>query len=214
MRPCPSPNFGPRRDRLRPELVVVHFTEMRSTKAALDRLSDPAAEVSAHYLIGRDGTLWQMVEEEMRAWHAGAGEWRGRGDVNSRSIGIELDNDGKSPFAAPLMDRLEQLLAGILPRWGIAPDGVIAHSDMAPGRKVDPGPRFDWRRLARQGLAIWPETPGDAGVPLATSLDRIGYPDVTPDLRLAAFRLRFRPGVSGPECAEDRAVAAAVAALS
>ncbi len=214
MRRHPSPNFGPRRDGLRPELVVVHFTEMRSAEAALDRLSDPAAEVSAHYLIGRDGTLWQMVEEEMRAWHAGAGAWLGRGDVNSRSIGIELDNDGQSPFAAPLMRTLESLLAGLLPRWRIAPQGVIAHSDMAPGRKVDPGPRFDWRRLALQGLAIWPEAPGDPDAPLAASLDRIGYPDVAPELRLAAFRLRFRPGATGPESAMDRAVADAGARLS
>ena len=135
----PSPNHGPRRDGLRPALVVLHFTEMTSADAALARLCDPAAEVSAHYLIGRDGRVWQMVDEQQRAWHAGAGDWQGRGDVNSRSIGIELDNDGHSPFAAPLMDALETLLAGVLARWAIPPGGVIAHSDMAPARKVDPG---------------------------------------------------------------------------
>ena len=207
----PSPNHGPRRDGLRPALVVLHFTEMTSADAALARLCDPAAEVSAHYLIGRDGRVWQMVDEQQRAWHAGAGDWQGRGDVNSRSIGIELDNDGHSPFAAPLMDALETLLAGVLARWAIPPGGVIAHSDMAPARKVDPGPRFDWRRLARQGLAIWPDTPGDPALPLAASLDALGYPDVPPDLRLRAFRLRFRPRHAGPEDATDRALAAALA---
>ncbi|HPD91209.1 MAG: N-acetylmuramoyl-L-alanine amidase [Rhodobacter sp.] len=210
----PSPNAGPRRDGLRPELVVLHFTEMASAEAALQRLCDPAAEVSAHYLIARDGRLWQMVDEGARAWHAGAGAWRGRDDVNSRSIGIELDNDGRSPFPHPLMARLETLLPGILSRWSIPARGVIAHSDMAPQRKSDPGPRFDWRRLARQGLAIWPETAGDADAPLAASLDRIGYPPAPADLRLRAFRLRFRPGHAGPEDGRDRALADALARLS
>lgn len=206
-----SPNAGPRRDGLRPELVVIHYTEMASAEAALARLCAPEAEVSAHYLIGRDGRVWQLVDEELRAWHAGAGEWQGRGDVNSRSIGIELDNDGKSPFAAPLMDALEPLLAGILARWSIPRAGVIAHSDMAPGRKVDPGPRFDWQRLARAGLALWPEAPGNPEAPLPASLDALGYPQTAPDLRLQAFRLRFRPHHQGPEDARDRALAAALA---
>jgi len=187
---------------------------MPDARSALARLCDPATEVSAHYLIGRDGTLWQLVDERLRAWHAGAGFWQGRDDVNSRSIGIELDNDGHSPFSAPLMDRLETLLPAVLDRWSIPPAGVIAHSDMAPERKVDPGPRFDWQRLARQGLAIWPDRSGDPARPLAASLDRIGYPPAPPDLRLRAFRLRFRPGHHGPEDATDRALAAAVANLS
>ncbi len=210
----PSPNVGPRRNGLRPEFVVLHFTEMPDAASALDRLCAPEAEVSAHYLIGRDGRLWQMVDETLRAWHAGAGMWRGHDDINSRSIGIELDNDGHSPFSAPLMARLETLLPGILTRWAIPPSGVIAHSDMAPERKIDPGPRFDWRRLARQGLAIWPEMPGDPRAPLAVSLDRIGYPAVAPDLRLRAFRLRFRPHHRGPEDATDRALADTVAEMS
>jgi N-acetylmuramoyl-L-alanine amidase len=208
----PSPNFGPRRDGLRPELVVIHFTEMACARAALERLCAPEAQVSAHYLIGSDGQTWQLVAEDQRAWHAGA--WRGAGDVNSRSIGIELDNDGKSPFAAPQMRALEGLLPGILARWQIAPAGLIAHSDLAPERKVDPGPRFDWRRLARHGLSIWPDGAGDPSEPLAASLDRIGYPPVAPALRLRAFRLRFRPHATGPEDATYRALAAAVAALS
>lgn len=203
----PSPNFGPRRDGLKPNLVVLHFTQMKSAQSALDRLCSPEAEVSAHYLIGRDGTVWQLVDEEMRAWHAGAGEWCGVDDINSRSIGIELDNDGESPFSAPLMLSLETLLPGILERWNIPKHGVIAHSDFAPARKVDPGPRFDWQRLARLGLSIWPDGAGSADAPLAASLDQIGYPKVCPDLRLSAFRLRFRPGFHGPEDATDRALA-------
>lgn len=209
----PSPNFGPRRDGLLPRLVVLHYTEMHSAGAALDRLCSPAAEVSAHYLLGRDGTLWQLVEEEHRAWHAGAGQWQGVDDINSRSIGIELDNDGQSPFSAPLMDALDPLLAGILSRWRIPPSGVIAHSDMAPLRKTDPGPRFDWRRLAWCGLAIWPDRPGDPARPLDRSLEVIGYPPGPAPSRLAAFRLRFRPGATGPECATDRSIADAVAQI-
>lgn len=209
----PSPNFGPRRTGARPELVVLHYTEMRSAEAALNRLCQPEAEVSAHYLIGRDGTLWNMVREDQRAWHAGQGEWKGRDDVNSRSIGIELDNDGQSPFSAPLMARLEGVLRSVLHRWSIPPCGVIAHSDMAPLRKTDPGARFDWRRLALQGLAIWPDTMANPASPLAGSLDTIGYPQCRPDTRLSAFRLRFLPGVNGPETAQDRATAAAVASI-
>ena len=210
----PSPNRGARRGGLIPRLVVLHFTEMRSTAAALDRLCDPRAEVSSHWLIGRDGQLWHLVDEAERAWHAGAGQWRGQDDINSRSISIELDNDGASPFSAPLMARLEPLLSRILTDWAIPPSGVIAHSDMAPERKIDPGPRFDWRRLARQGLALWPASPGDPQAPLGPSLDIIGYPQVTPDLRLAAFRLRFRPHHQGPEDATDRALADSLAKMS
>lgn len=206
----PSPNFGPRRDGLKPNLVVLHFTQMKSAQSALDRLCSPEAEVSAHYLIGRDGTIWQLVDEKMRAWHAGAGDWCGVDDINSRSIGIELDNDGESPFSAPLMLSLEALLPGIMTRWNIPRHGIIAHSDFAPARKVDPGPRFDWQRLARLGLSIWPDGSGSADAPLASSLDQIGYPEVCPDLRLSAFRLRFRPGFCGPEDAIDRALAASL----
>lgn len=203
----PSPNFGPRRGGVRPDLVVLHYTQMPSAASALKRLCAPEAEVSAHYLIGADGTVWQLVDEAMRAWHAGAGDWRGRADVNSRSIGIELDNDGASPFVWPMIRALEGLLAGILRRWSIPAQGVIAHSDMAPLRKVDPGPRFDWQGLARLGLSVWPGPGGDPQAPLQPSLDAIGYPRLAPEVRLAAFRLRFRPGASGPEDATDRALA-------
>jgi len=209
----PSPNAGPRRNGLHPELVVLHYTQMPDAPAALARLCSPQAQVSAHYLIGADGQIWQLVPEAARAWHAGAGSWRGQDDINSRSIGIELDNDGASPFAAAQMLALERLLPGVLARWSIPPEGVIAHSDMAPARKSDPGPRFDWRRLAHLGLSVWPGPGGNPDAPLDTSLTRIGYPPVAPDLRLAAFRLRFRPGACGPEDTIDRARAAALAAM-
>ena len=207
----PSPNFGPRRGGLHPKLVVLHYTEMPDAASALVRLCDRGAQVSAHYLIGARGDIWQLVDEEMRAWHAGTGCWAGMEDINSRSIGIELDNDGASPFTAPQMRQLEALLPAIMQRWQIPPRGVIAHSDMAPERKVDPGPRFDWRRLARLGLSIWPRAGGDGTRPLAASLDRIGYPRAAAQTRLASFRLRFRPGATGPECDADRAAAADLA---
>ena len=138
---------------------MLHHTAMPTAEAALARLCDPAAEVSAHYLVAEDGRVWRLVDEAARAWHAGAGIWRGRGDVNSRSIGIELANAGPlaafPPFPEPQMAALEALLDGVMARWGIPAAGVIAHSDMAPGRKADPGPKFDWRRLARGGRAVW-----------------------------------------------------------
>ena len=206
----PSPNHGERRGTARPSLIEIHYTGMSDAASARDRLCDPAAEVSAHWLIHDDGTPEALVPEDRRAWHAGAGAWRGQDDVNSRSIGIEIANPGDRPFAAAQMDTLDLLLARIMARWSIGPAGVIGHSDMAPGRKIDPGPRFDWARLARQGLAIQPETLG-ADRPLAASLTAIGYPDSDPETRLAAFRLRFRPGATGPEDETDRRLADAAA---
>ena len=210
-----SPNFGPRRDGLRPELVVLHYTAMRDCAAAERVLCDPARAVSAHYLISRHGTVIPLVDEAMRAWHAGTGAWRGAGDVNSRSIGIELDNDGTSPFPEPLMVALEQLLPGILARWCIAPEGVIGHSDMAPGRKIDPGPRFDWRRLARQGVSVWPTNSAGAALDAAAfraHARTFGYPAMEDALLRDTVRLRFRPWASGALTARDCAIMADLAA--
>ena len=205
----PSPNFGERRGGLRPSLVVIHFTAMASCAASRDRLCDPTAEVSAHWLIDRDGSAEPLVDEALRAWHAGAGEWAGQGDVNSRSVGIELQNTGAEPFPEPQMAALERLLTGILARWDIAPQGVIAHSDMAPLRKSDPGARFDWQRLARQGLSVWPKPapPGD----FTADLRRFGYPPADDAALLLAFRLRFRPWATGPLSPEDASLAADLA---
>jgi len=204
----PSPNFGQRRDGLLPSLIVMHYTAMDSAKAALDRLCDPQSQVSAHYLIGAEGTVWQMVREEDRAWHAGAGEWHGKDDINSRSIGIELDNKGDHPFAQPQMDALERLLPGIMDRWTIAPDGVIGHSDMAPGRKSDPGAKFDWQRLEHQQLA---KQGGRAQGPERVSMDEFralardaGFTSDADDATLlTAVRLRYRPWAEGPLTPED-----------
>ncbi|TKA96004.1 N-acetylmuramoyl-L-alanine amidase [Cereibacter changlensis] len=201
-----SPNCGPRRGGMLPSLIVLHYTAMRSFEAARERLCDPAAEVSAHYLISERGEVLALVPEELRAWHAGAGSWGGAEDVNSRSIGIELANRGVEPFAAPQMAALERLLPEIMARWAIRPEGVIGHSDMAPGRKSDPGPRFDWRRLALAGLSVWPEA-GEAVEDFGTSARAFGYPEVAPDLLLTAFRLRFRPWARGPLDAVDAALA-------
>ncbi len=206
---CPSPNFGPRRDGARPELIVIHYTAMESTQSAIDWLCNPEAEVSAHYVISPQGDVSQLVAEEMRAWHAGAGQWQGRGDVNSRSIGVELSNRGDHPFAAPQMTALEILLKGIMARWNIAPSGVIGHSDMAPGRKIDPGPRFDWRRLARQGLAVWPDAgPTEGDWSEAAAL--FGYDIENPE-SFSAFRARFRPWASGSCDDEDGRIAMSLA---
>lgn len=201
----PSPNFGPRRGGALPDLIVLHYTAMNSAQAALERLCDPVAEVSAHYLIARDGALCALVPEDMRAWHAGAGAWGAVRDVNSRSIGVELDNDGSVPFSEPQMATLERLLPQVMTRWRIPADRVIAHSDMAPGRKSDPGTRFDWRRLARQDLSVWPEA-GQGGADFAADAARFGYPGAPADQVLAAFRARFRPWARGPEDATDRAL--------
>ncbi len=153
----------------------------------------------------------QLVDERQRAWHAGAGAWGAVTDVNSASIGIELANTGDAPFPEPQMAALEVLLRGVIDRWGIAPEGIIAHSDMAPGRKCDPGPRFDWRRLALRGLSVWPERL-DREDDFAAAARAFGYPDAPAETLLAAFRLRFRPGAAGPADATDRAIAADLAA--
>ncbi|WP_254437972.1 N-acetylmuramoyl-L-alanine amidase [Ruegeria arenilitoris] len=191
-----------------PSLVVIHYTAMDSAQAALDRLCDPECEVSAHYLIGRDGTVWQMVRETHRAWHAGAGEWHGQSDINSRSIGIELDNTGFHPFSELQMTGLEILLRQIIKRWSITPEGVIGHSDMAPGRKFDPGQRFDWQRLERLGLAARrgvDEGPQDAPPALFRALAHdAGFTADTDDATLLeAVRLRYRPWGKGPLAPAD-----------
>ncbi len=193
---------------MRPQFIVLHYTAMHSAEAAIARLCDPQFEVSAHYLIAASGAVTQMVSEEDRAWHAGAGSWMGFDDINSRSIGIELDNDGTGPFAEAQMQTLEALLPQIMQRWTIPPSGVIGHSDMAPGRKFDPGPFFDWERLARKGLAAragYDDGPQDPTPEDFVNVARFaGYTaDVDFDALLAAVRLRYRPTATGPLVSED-----------
>jgi N-acetylmuramoyl-L-alanine amidase len=154
-----SPNFGPRRDGAAPDMAVLHYTGMETGNAAVERLADPASEVSAHYVVDVDGRVLRLVEEEMRAWHAGLARWGGVSDVNSRSIGVEIVNPGHElgypPFPEPQMQALEDLLGGIMRRHGIAPERVVSHACVAPGRKCDPGEKFDWRRLSLRGASVW-----------------------------------------------------------
>ena len=179
---------------------------MQSAEAALARLCDPQSEVSAHYLIAASGHVTQMVDETQRAWHAGAGQWRGFDDINSRSIGIELDNRGDHPFSEPQMVALEDLLIGIRSRWDIAAQDIIGHSDMAPGRKSDPGPRFDWARLARQGHA-GPTCPPAQVLPFEAAARAAGFTAaVDATTLLDATRLRFAPWRTGPLTPEDSAL--------
>ena len=156
----PSPNCGPRRGGLRPRLIVLHYTAMASAQAALERLCDPSSEVSAHYLISERGDVIQLVEEDQRAWHAGQGEWAGLDDINSRSIGIELDNRGDHPFSEPQMQALETLLPGILARHDIPAEGGDRPFLHGTGPQDRPWPaiRLGAARTARAGAACgrWP----------------------------------------------------------
>ena len=158
----PSPNWGEWPAAAGPvDTLVLHYTGMVSAEAALARMTDPAAKVSAHWCIGEDGTLWRMVPEERRAWHAGVSEWRGRRAVNDFSIGIELVNPGHEHGYRPLpsvqMDALLDLARAIVARHPIDPRNVVGHSDIAPTRRQDPGELFDWVRLAQAGIGVWPE---------------------------------------------------------
>lgn len=216
MRAVPSPNQGMRRDGLSPSLIILHYTAMPDTDQVVKWLCTPEAQVSAHYVISPQGVVTTLVPEDQRAWHAGASCWGALGDVNSASVGIELVNDGASPFAASLMDACEVLVGQIMGRWGIPPARVIGHSDVAPGRKIDPGARFDWARLARQGLALLPKAlapvPFDAQA-LETALTQIGYTAPVPlETRLAAFRHRMRPWAKGAPDGTDLAQALDIAA--
>ncbi|MBK5919536.1 N-acetylmuramoyl-L-alanine amidase, partial [Rhodothalassium salexigens] len=154
----PSPNHGPRRGGTAPDMIVLHYTGMASAAAALDRLCDPAAQVSAHYLVDEDGALRRLVDEQRRAWHAGQAHWAGEADINSRSIGIEIVNGGHDfglpTYPAVQVDAVVALVGDICARWAIRPARVVGHADVAPARKADPGEHFPWWRLAAAGLAL------------------------------------------------------------
>ena len=208
-----SPNFDVRT--LPISMVVLHYTGMQTAEAALDRLADPAAKVSAHYVVAEDGVVVRMVDEALRAWHAGRAWWRGIVDVNSASVGIEIVNPGHEfgyrPFPAPQMDAVEMLVAGIVARYRIAPAMVVGHSDVAPARKDDPGELFDWPRLAHAGLAeripaatLDPKWSDDG---FAMALGRYGYDVTEPRAAVVAFQRRFRPrDVGGAIDGECRAI--------
>lgn len=158
----PSPNHDARPDGVATDMLLLHYTGMRSGAEALARMCDPAAKVSAHYCIEEDGRVFRLVPEVQRAWHAGASAWAGVGRVNACSIGIELVNPGHEwgyrPFPEPQMQSLIALAREVLARHPIPAARVLGHSDVAPLRKEDPGELFDWARLAAEGIGLWPDT--------------------------------------------------------
>ena len=188
---------SPNHDARRAQLVVLHQTEMDSADAALLTLRTRNAHgrVSAHYLIGADGRLYQLVDESARAWHAGAARWAGIADLNSASIGIELDNDGQSPFTDAQIQTLLRLLEDVTRRLAIPRHMVVGHADVAPTRKADPGVLFPWQRLAEAGFGLWPREVRQGpppGFDPWVALRLIGYDLRDPGAAMRAFHRRFR----------------------
>jgi N-acetylmuramoyl-L-alanine amidase len=201
----PSPNFDDRKVGI--DILLLHYTGMQTAQAALDRLCDPMAAVSAHYAVDEDGTIYRLVTEEHRAWHAGASYWKGARDINARSIGIEIVNPGHEfgyrAFPLRQMEAVADLACEILSRHAIPPERVLGHSDVAPLRKEDPGELFDWHWLAGQGVGHWaePKPCGWSDAEFETRLAEYGYDLATPEARRAAitaFARHFRPANLGP----------------
>lgn len=212
----PSPNFGDRRGRAA-DAIVLHYTGMPTADGALDRLCDPGAEVSAHYFVFEDGRIAQLVPEASRAWHAGRSFWAGETDMNSVSIGVEIANPGHDggapPFPDAQIEALIRLCADVMERRGIPPGRVLAHSDIAPGRKIDPGERFPWERLAASGLCrARPAVAAAEGLVIGRGatgmavqslqqrlrafgfdLDATGIYDAATETVVSAFQRRWRP---------------------
>lgn len=237
---APSPNFN---ERLHPlDMLVLHYTGMPDGPSALARLrEDKEPRVSSHYMVEEDGRVFALVPEGKRAWHAGRSWWRGDEDLNSRSIGIEIVNPGHEfgyrPFPKAQIDAVIELSQGILSRWPIPQNRIVAHSDIAPARKEDPGELFPWKRLAENGIGLWPEplrpepwmmhgaSPGDAGLTVENhqaDLAAIGYRidvtarfDQTTGEVVRAFQRRWRPmRVTGEADTETIVLAHEVARLS
>lgn len=228
---APSPNFDQRR--ALPDAIVLHYTGMRTGEAALARLRDPEARVSAHYLVEEDGRVFRLVPEERRAWHAGRGVWQGETDLNAASIGIEIVNPGHEfgyrPFPAVQIEAVIALIGDIRQRWTVPDARIIAHSDLAPERKQDPGELFPWKQLAEAGHGLWFEPAaervaaltgllqkGDQGigvVVLRAGLHRLGYGlkpggdyDDETATTVRAFQRHWRPDrVDGVADGETRA---------
>ena len=217
----PSPNFDARPAGRPIDMVVIHYTGMRSAKAAVARLCDLEAGVSAHYVIDEDGSVIRLVGEAKRAWHAGQAWWRGEADINARSIGVELVNPGHEfgyrAFPEAQMSALEGLAHAILGRHPIAARNVVGHADVAPRRKRDPGELFDWQRLAAAGVGLWPVAAAPATADLEAlraMLAEVGYETKDLTATLTAFQRRFRPVcVDGVADAETAELVAAVVTL-
>lgn len=213
-RECASPNHDERT--LPVSMVILHYTEMEPG-GALERLTSPESKVSAHYLIEEDGTVTRLVPEDRRAWHAGVAFWRGLRDINSASIGIELDHPGHKygyrPFADAQIEALMPLLARIMQTHDIPRANILGHSDVAPARKIDPGELFPWERLAQVRLCLPRPTKLEHGDPYHNdaafylALERFGY-DITDGRRaVEAFQRRWRPEhVNGEICGQTRAI--------
>lgn len=210
IRRLPSPNQDDRPPGAPIDMLILHYTGMPTGEAAMDRLRDPAARVSCHYVVEEDGAVWQLVDESRRAWHAGVSHWRGHAALNDRSVGVEIVNPGHEwgyrDFPALQMAAVCDLCLGILRRHPIPPGNVLAHSDVAPDRKQDPGELFDWRGLAENGVGSWPpyeeanpapreRASSASGVGWARqALEEIGYrTDLPLPVLLQAFQRRWRP---------------------
>lgn len=167
---APSPNFNLRKRAI--DMLVLHYTGMQTGEAALARMQDEAADVSAHYMVWEDGRISQLVDDTARAWHAGVSGWQGQGDINSCSVGIEIVNGGHDwplpdgtlpPYPAAQIESVTKLCQTLMARYNIVPTRILGHSDIAPARKTDPGEHFPWAQLAEAGIGIWPEIETDAG---------------------------------------------------
>ena len=206
----PSPNREPRPDGAAIDILVLHYTGMRTAEEALERMCDPASKVSAHYCIDETGTITRLVPEDQCAWHAGQSWWRGYQNVNARSIGIELANPGHEfgymPFPAIQMTALILLSSAVTRRHNIPRRNVVGHSDIAPSRKQDPGELFDWKRLAAAGIGLWPQSTNEGDVEdVHMMMETYGY-QVHEEGAVAAFQRHYRPdridGVPDEETAQ------------
>jgi N-acetylmuramoyl-L-alanine amidase len=221
MKSLPSPNYNDRNLKIPVEYIVLHYTGMKDEKSALDRLRNPTMNVSAHYVIGENGNILQLVDEAERAWHAGESTWRGIKDMNSASVGIELVNPGHEygyrPFTDAQIIALKYLLREIIERHCLSPKtSLLAHSDIAPTRKQDPGELFPWESLALDGLGMWPNPmPQDYGPPkkneVAETLYVIGYDTSDCEAALLAFQRHYCPENMGK--GEDKDTVAKLRAL-
>lgn len=199
----PSPNHDARR----PSYVILHHTGSATTERGLQVLSDPAKAVSAHYLVAANGTIYQLVDERARAWHAGASRWGAVTDINSLSIGVELVNDGVAPYPEAQITALLALLADLRQRYEIPAANFLGHADVAPRRKADPGPNFPWRNLAAQGFGLWCDPPLPSAPTSFDSMEALrslGYDLSDPDAAVRAFRLHYAQDGSLPELSEEQ----------
>lgn len=200
-----SPNFNERM----PNFVILHHTSDDAVDEALRSLTNPLRQVSAHYLVGRDGRIIQLVDERARAWHAGESKWGANTDLNSASLGIELDNNGSEPFPEVQIAALLRLLADIKARYQIPAANFLGHADVAPRRKVDPSSYFPWKTLAENGFGMWCDAPFsrlppslDASFDAALALRALGYDTDELAAAVRAFKLRFLPDDARPELDE------------